>query len=91
MVSNIIPDMLKKAVVFAALMFALLGLPGVSFAQEVCVTVYGGGVVCGAETHEPVEAGLNDISPAVLGGVLLLTSGVLLYFSKKARKTVSGL
>lgn len=52
---------------------------------EHCVEVYGGGVVCGVEDHEPVEADLGDINPAVLGANLLLISGGLLYLSRRLK------
>ncbi len=53
-------------------------------AQEVCTTVYGGGVVCGA--HTPIETGLADINPAFWGFILLAASGAVLYLAKRTRK-----
>ncbi len=53
-------------------------------AQEVCTTVYGGGVVCGA--HTPVETGLADYNPALWGFMLLAVSGAALYLAKRVRK-----
>ncbi len=49
--------------------------------EQVCTTVYGGGTVCGA--HAPVETDLGDISPVVLGVILLTISGVLYFYSNK--------
>ncbi len=73
---------MKKLFLFLTILVLTFSSPKSILAQENCVTVYGGGVVCGA-THEPVETDLGDINPAVLGASLLLASGVLLYFSKR--------
>lgn len=53
-------------------------------AQEVCTSVYGGGVVCGA--HAPVETGLADINPAFWGFMLLAVAGAVLYLARRVRK-----
>jgi len=74
---------MKKLFLSLVILAAMASLPKAVLAQENCVTVYGGGVVCGAETHEPVETDLGDINPAILGAGFLLASGSLLYFSKK--------
>lgn len=50
--------------------------------EEVCVQVYGGGVVCGAK-HEVVDTGLADLNPLVLGAGFLLASFGLYRLSKK--------
>lgn len=78
-----------------ALVFALsaLVLPGVALAQTnlepgVCVSVYGGGVVCGAK-HEVVPTALGDINPVILGAGFLLASGVFVYLSKKVKRNSS--
>lgn len=73
---------MKKLFLSLTILVLTLFSPKAILAQENCVTVYGGGVVCGAETHEPVETGLGD-NPAILGASLLMASGVLLYFSKR--------
>lgn len=77
---------MKKLFLSLAILVAMASLPKAALAQENCVTVYGGGVVCGAETHEPVETDLGDINPAILGMGFLLASGSLLYFSRKIAK-----
>jgi len=77
---------MKKLFLSLAILVAIFFLPKTILAQENCVSVYGGGVVCGAETHEPVDTDLGDINPAVLGTGFLLASGSLLYFSKKFAK-----
>lgn len=79
---------MKELFLSLAILVAILSLPKAVLAQENCVTVYGGGVVCGAEIHEPVDTDLGDINPVVLGTGFLLASGSLLYFSRKfARST----
>ena len=77
---------MKKLFISLAILAAMASLPKAVLAQENCVTVYGGGVVCGAETHEPVDTDLGDINPAVLGIGFLLASGSLLYFSRRIVK-----
>ena len=74
---------MKKLFLSLVILAVMSFLPKAVLAQENCVTVYGGGVVCGAETHEPVDTDLGDINPAVLGVGFLLASGSLLYFSRK--------
>lgn len=77
--------MFKKFVISLITIVVFL-FPKASFAQENCVQVYGGGVVCGAEApeHKPVPAGLAD-NPLTIGLGLLLASGALLYVSRKIR------
>lgn len=80
--------MTKKVLVTLAVIAVLLAPRGV-LAQQ-----YGQGVVLGEEApeviiHEPVDAALGDISPALLGGGLLLASGILLYFSRRTKAQVS--
>lgn len=77
---------MKKLFLSLVILAAMTSLPKAVLAQENCVTVYGGGVVCGASTHEPVDTDLGDINPAVLGVGFLLASGSLLYFSRKIAK-----
>jgi len=59
-------------------------------AQENCVQVYGGGVVCGVEApeHEPIDADLGDINPVVLGSGLLSASAILFYIFKRRQRRV---
>ncbi len=80
---------MKYSILTLAILAAVLLAPQSVFAQENCVTVYGGGVVCGVETHEPVDTDLGDINPAILGGGLLLTSGILLYLSRRVKRSHS--
>ena len=77
---------MKKLFLSLIILAAMTSLPKAVLAQENCVTVYGGGVVCGASTHEPVEADLGDINPAILGMGFLIASGSLLYFSRRFAK-----
>ena len=78
---------MKKLFLSLVILVTIFTLPKAVLAQENCVTVYGGGVVCGAETHEPVDTDLGDINPAVLGIGFLLASGSLLYFSRRIVKS----
>lgn len=72
-----------KKLILASILAVSLILPGTALAQEeVCVQVYGGGVVCGAK-HEVLGADLGDINPVVLGAAFLLTSFGLYRLSKK--------
>lgn len=75
--------MLKKLVVALFVLGALIA-PKSLFAQEanVCVQIYGGGVVCGAK-HEVVDTDLGDVNPVVLGAGLLLASLLTYKLSKK--------
>lgn len=74
----------------------ILFAPFVASAEEqtvapgVCVQVYGGGVVCGAQApeHKPVETGLAD-NLGVLGLGFVATSGALLFLSKKAKQSLA--
>mgnify|MGYP001588058545 CR=1 FL=1 len=64
----------------------LLFSPRILRAQEqICTQVYGGGVVCGAKTeHKPVDTGIGE-NLVAFGAGLVLVSGILFYFSKKAK------
>ncbi|MGB6838949.1 MAG: hypothetical protein WBD86_01260 [Microgenomates group bacterium] len=77
---------MKRLIITLSILATAIFLPQAVIAQENCVTVYGGGVVCGIETHEPIDTDLGDINPAVLGAGFILASGVLLYFSGKLAK-----
>jgi len=77
---------MKKLLLSLAILVTTFSLPKAILAQENCVSVYGGGVVCGASTHEPVDTDLGDINPFILGAGFLVASGSLLYFSKKLAK-----
>ena len=77
-----------KSLVLALSLFAVtLFVPASSFAQTtnlepgVCVSVYGGGVVCGAK-HEVVPTALGD-NLLILGGAFLVASAALFLFSRK--------
>lgn len=77
--------MFKKLLVSAFTVTALFGaVTSVSAEDQVCVSVYGGGVVCGAQApHQPVNAGIaENIAFAGFGSVVL--SGVFYLLSKKA-------
>ena len=50
----------------------------------ICPQPYGGGVVCGIKTHEPVDAGLGE-NMALAGVLALGASGILRFLSKKSK------
>jgi len=85
--------MLKKILITLSLLFAVSATPRAVYAVENCVTVYGGGVVCSAETenivHKPVETDLGDVRPLVLGSVLIGTSFALFVLSRKIAQRAS--
>lgn len=78
--------MLTKVLTSLVLVAAALTVASSVYAEDqVCVTVYGGGVVCGAQApHQPVNAGLGE-NIALIGSGLVALSGALLFISKKAR------
>lgn len=79
----------KLIVVFALLTLCFLsGGKGV-YAEDtqICTSVYGGGVVCGASTeHKPVDTAL-PIHPAVYGVGLIALSRVFAAVSKKIKNS----
>ena len=85
---------MKQAVLALAFALSALLVPASVLAQTtnlepgVCVSVYGGGVVCGAK-HEVVPTALGDINPALLGAGFLTASAALFIFSRKMRKNSS--
>ena len=80
---------MKNLVLSISLFILALSMPKAVLAQENCVQVYGGGVVCGEETHEPVDTDLGDINPAIIGGFFLTASATLFYFSRKVKLSSS--
>jgi hypothetical protein len=82
---------MKTLIATFLIVLAALFVPATSYAQENCVQVYGGGVVCGEEApeHEPVDTDLGDINFTVVGGALLLASGTFLYLSRKIKASTS--
>lgn len=84
-----------KKLVLATVLVALALFPAKAVYAEdqtcVQVSIYGGGVgmVCGAKTHEPVNAAFEGITPGVLGGALVGVSGVLAYLARKVRSQKS--
>lgn len=81
-------EMRRFIALLLSLVVLLLGSGDVMAQEQVCVQVYGGGVVCPTPTPKPhvsVEAGLGDFSPVTLGSLLLISSGALLFLSKKIR------
>lgn len=76
---------MKKLILALILASNLVFARPVIAQEQVCTTVYGGGIVCGA--HVPIETDLGDINPVVLGVILLTISSVLyLYSTKKSLK-----
>jgi hypothetical protein len=74
-----------KNLILALILAGSLGLVKPALAQEqVCVQVYGGGVICGAK-HEVVPTDLGDINPAVFGVGFLLASFGFYRISKKLK------
>ena len=70
----------------ALLLGAILMVPTVVLATE-CVTQYGGAVVCGAATptfHAPVKTGIADINFTLVGTLLIGSSAVLYFKSKRS-------
>ena len=85
-----ITNMVKKSILTATVLITVLLSAQKVHAQENCVQVYGGGVVCGVQApeHEPVEADLGDINPVVLGSGLLSASAILFYIFKRRQRRV---
>ena len=85
---------MKKLILASVLALSAVSLPGGAYAQTstvepgVCVSVYGGGVVCGAK-HEIVDTDLGDLNPTILGLAFLGASASLFILSKKMRKASS--
>jgi LPXTG-motif cell wall-anchored protein len=81
---------MKKLIPALILLLAATFAPKGVIANEVehCTEVYGGGVVCGAKTHTPVNTGIAD-NPAYIAGAFLIASGVLYFLSKKIKVSTS--
>jgi len=79
---------MKKLLITLTLAASILVAPSVVKAEEeLCTQVYGGGVVCGASTHESVDTDL-DINFVLLGTGLIATSIVLSRMTRnKVKKT----
>jgi hypothetical protein len=84
--------MSKKFLASAIVAGSLIILaPAIASAQEqTCTQVYGGGVVCGAAVpeHKPLPTGIGE-NLAIIGGGFVLASGLLLFLSKKAKKSLT--
>lgn len=83
--------LMRKVITFVVLLIGLTVFvkPALAEDEQICTTVYGGGVVCGAATeHEPVDTALN-IHPAVLGTGLVGLSRVFSFLSKKLKEDTS--
>ena len=81
---------MRKLILGLALVLLAVALrPEASFAED-CVSVYGGGVICGASTeHKPVDTAIADINPALLGAGLILASRGLRTISRKLKEQAS--
>ncbi len=78
--------MFKSLVVGSVLLVSLALAPVARADDQVCTSVYGGGVICGAKTeHEPVATDLADIDPRLFGSGLLGLSLVLRGAAKKMK------
>jgi hypothetical protein len=76
---------MKRLIVILFALAVLLGKTNNVFAQEqVCTTVYGGGVVCGvkAPEHKPVNTGIEDY-PLLFASALIGAGFILYRLSKK--------
>lgn len=78
-----------KTILLTTLVFLATAVaPSFVFANEpICVTQYGGAVVCGARTpdvHVPVKAGLADLNFGVVGATMLFLGGIILVKSKRS-------
>jgi len=57
--------------------------------EQICTSIYGGGVVCGVKTeHKPVETGIAD-NPAFWAFSLLISSIVLGRISKRLKDSAA--
>lgn len=85
--------MLKKTLIVLTITAAVVLTPKAAYATQNCVTVYGGGVVCGAETeeivHKPVETDLGDVNPLILAGAAFVAAGSLFIISKRISTRLS--
>ena len=78
-----------KIFLITLLTLVFLVAPSVVKANDeeiICPQPYGGGVVCGVKTHEPVETGLGE-NLAMVGAGLLASSSVFLIISKKLKSS----
>ncbi len=80
---------MKKLISVFALVLALgVWSPSSALAQEqICPQPYGGGVVCGVKTHEPVETGLGE-NLALVGALALGASGFILFLAKRNSNSI---
>ncbi|MFC1625721.1 hypothetical protein ACFL1Q_01635 [Patescibacteria group bacterium] len=83
---------MRKVILFATLVLSLgLLFPKASYAQtvETCVqtTQYGGGVTVVCGVHTPTETGLAE-NLIVIGGVSILTSGILHFLSRRIKLNI---
>ncbi|HET7099009.1 MAG TPA: hypothetical protein VFI61_02150 [Patescibacteria group bacterium] len=79
-----------KKFVFTLVLALVLTLPKSVLANNetvICPQPYGGGVVCGVKTHEPINTGLGE-NLALVGSLALGASGVLLSLSRKFKARV---
>ncbi len=78
-----------KTLLVSLLLTAATFVAPVSVLAEdpLCVTQYGGAVVCGAATpqfHAPVKTGIADFSFKTVGFAFVITSAVLYLKSRKS-------
>jgi len=76
------PNTMKKVVFLFLILAGLFAPVSISAEEIICPQPYGGGVVCGVKTHEPVETGLGE-NLALVGALALGASGILLFVSRK--------
>ncbi len=78
--------MLKNLIITIIVAVAIFMVPAIVHAEEqICVTQYGGGVVCGAKTpeyHAPVNAGIADFNFSIIGAGFMSIAGLLYWKSR---------
>ncbi|HTK03300.1 MAG TPA: hypothetical protein VL401_00830 [Alphaproteobacteria bacterium] len=75
---------MQKLFLILVVIFALASAKPAFAQEQVCTSAYGGGVVCGIKTHQPVNTGLIDDLP-LLGPSFILVSGALFALSRKLK------
>ncbi len=82
---------MKKFILTVIIAITLIAFPKIAFAQENCVTQYGGGVVCGVSTpteevFHPAPTAIGDFNLPMIGAGFIFGSIALFYLSHKFNK-----